>query len=141
MIRRAEAADAAAIAHVHRSSRAEVYGGLDDIGEVHDADWAARLERFAVWVADHHGAIVGFAAFDGTQLHHLYVLPGAQGAGAGARLLDVAMEAGVRELWVYAENARARRFYERHGWTLVPGSEMTGEDWRPRVPGVRYERR
>jgi len=40
-------------------------------------------------------------------------------------------------LWAFEQNARARRFYERAGWTL----DVTGEHWvldDVPVPIVRY---
>nr|WP_240188500.1 GNAT family N-acetyltransferase [Nakamurella flavida] len=52
----------------------------------------------------------------------LYVDPGHQGGGCGARLLAAATdrlrERGSRTaiLWVFADNAPARGFYSRQGW-------------------------
>ena len=44
---------------------------------------------------------------------------------------------GRFKLWVLADNARARRFYERHGWTADGASQALT------IPGapieVRYE--
>ena len=65
-------------------------------------------------VAEDADRLVGFAAFAGAVLHALYVLPAYWGQGLGSRLLAAA--GPVRELWVLRDNARARRFYERHGW-------------------------
>lgn len=60
----------------------------------------------------------------GPYLQFLGVLPGDQGHGIGGAVLDwIAAEApsGTRNLWlcVSAINARARGFYERHGYELV----------------------
>ncbi len=127
-IRRAGEADAAAIAHVHLSARAEAYG-----------DTSPPRAVSPVAVAVHDGVVVGFAAVDGSELSALYVLPGAQGSGAGRLLLRWAVkEAGAESLWVYSSNAAARRFYERFGWVADPESETTGEDWHPRAPALRY---
>jgi GNAT superfamily N-acetyltransferase len=66
----------------------------------------------------------GFALVGGGRLHRLYVRPSAWGAGVGAILHDEALvalrDAGseVASLWVLADNARARGFYERRGWRL-----------------------
>ncbi|MDQ3703226.1 MAG: GNAT family N-acetyltransferase [Chloroflexota bacterium] len=65
-------------------------------------------------VAEDDGQVIGFAAFDERELHALYVLPAYWGQGVGHRLLAAA--GPVWELWVLRDNARARRFYERHGW-------------------------
>lgn len=129
MIRGATAADAAAIAHVHRSARAEAYG----------PEFAARPLRVEpAFVADHHGVVVGFASVADDLLDALFVLPGATGAGTGAALLDAAVAAGARTLWVFTENTGARHFYEGRGWVAEPETEMTGEHWRPRRPALRY---
>ncbi len=67
-------------------------------------------------VAEEEGHVVGFVAFDATELHALYVLPTCWGQGLGQRLLAAAEAIRpVCHLWVLRDNARARRFYERHG--------------------------
>ena len=62
----------------------------------------------------------------------LYLLPESMGKGYGKALLAAAVrrlaEQGFRDalLWVLEENRRARRFYERAGFTLA-GDVMDGE--------------
>jgi len=78
-----------------------------------DAGWSA-------WLAWRDGEAVGFLALKpkDQQLHQLFVLPESQGEGIGTMLLTHA-KAELREgIWlsVFAENASARRFYERHGF-------------------------
>jgi GNAT superfamily N-acetyltransferase len=69
----------------------------------------------------------------------MYVLRRAQGLGVGSRLMDAflawAGDAPMR-LWVTSSNARAIRFYRRHGFT------PTGERhlWRGRLPNIRMAR-
>jgi GNAT superfamily N-acetyltransferase len=79
-----------------------------------------------VWVAEREGTIVGLAACvreEGTaELRSLYVVPEAWGSGVAAALHETALEwmrsrAGEAILWVGEANGRARRFYEREGWT------------------------
>ncbi len=64
-------------------------------------------------------APVGFLALAPAdrQLCQLFVLPAAQGRGVGTVLLRHAMTELGAGLWlsVMADNAAARRFYERHG--------------------------
>ena len=66
---------------------------------------------------------LGFAAVSPPWLNGLYVRPEAWGTGVAERLHARAVEtlraAGVEtaRLWVLAENRRARRFYERRGWS------------------------
>jgi GNAT superfamily N-acetyltransferase len=114
VIRRATVADAAAIAHVHRSARA----AAPHPRHVTDEEWRERLEGGAHFVWHDRGAVVGFASVAGDRLAALYVLPGAQGQRIGSALLEVAVDHGARRLEVYADNAGGRRFYERHGWVL-----------------------
>lgn len=77
------------------------------------------LERWRAFsgeiiVAAEGDVVIGFAAFDASELHALYVLPEHQGKGAGAQMLDAA--GNVARLWVLKENVGARRFYEARGW-------------------------
>jgi GNAT superfamily N-acetyltransferase len=75
-----------------------------------------RWHQFAgrVVIAEEDGRAVGFAAFDGEQLHALYVLPERWGGCIGGRLLELA--GPVSALWVLEANHRGRRFSKRHGW-------------------------
>jgi GNAT superfamily N-acetyltransferase len=76
------------------------------------------------------------------QLRRLHVLPRLWGRGLGAALYaaaettlrDAGYEAG--SLWVLEGNGRARSFYERRGWTLVPGRTLTWPNGGP--VEVRY---
>jgi GNAT superfamily N-acetyltransferase len=72
----------------------------------------------------------GFAAIGDEWLNGLYVRPEAWGTGVAAELHDRAV-AAIRaagheraRLWVLEENARARRFYERHGWVADGSSRV-----------------
>jgi GNAT superfamily N-acetyltransferase len=103
------------------------------------ASFESRLESFRsgleqssddvrILVAERAGAIVGSAVCvrDGAtcELRSLYVVPEAWGTGAARMLTEAALDAmrerGATEavLWVVEANGRARRFYEREGWTL-----------------------
>ena len=69
------------------------------------------------------------------ELYAIYVVPGAQGTGAGSALMEAAVGSlGERFeeaiLWVATENPRARGFYERHGWSV------DGERIDDSIPGV-----
>jgi GNAT superfamily N-acetyltransferase len=92
------------------------------------------LGRRQVLVAERSGRPVGFAVLDGDWLEQLYVEPGAIGTGVGRRLLDAAKAdrpAGL-SLYVFARNARARRFYEAAGFVLVEESDgSTNEEREP----------
>jgi GNAT superfamily N-acetyltransferase len=57
------------------------------------------------------------------EVKDVYVVPEAWGTGVAGGLMSAALDAlrdmGATEafLWVVEENPRARRFYERDGWT------------------------
>lgn len=82
-------------------------------------------------------ATVGVLAVSDDWIEHLYVDPSAFGRGIGTRLLSVAK--GFRpeglQLWTFAANAGARRFYERHGFAAVEQTEGDNEEG---APDVRY---
>jgi len=62
--------------------------------------------------------IVGFSASTPESISALYVRVEHIGQGIGTYLLDLAKVESTGSLWLYtfARNARARRFYERHGF-------------------------
>ena len=70
------------------------------------------------------------------RLHHLYILPGQQGKGAGAWALDWVKEqarAQARDVTLCAlRGSAANRFYLRHGFWLVEEQEFDLEyRWSP----------
>jgi ribosomal protein S18 acetylase RimI-like enzyme len=77
------------------------------------------------------------------ELYAIYVLPGFWSRGTGQALLREALRhvrtAGFATitLWVLEENARARRFYERAGFTLTERTEAL--DSLGGVTEIRYE--
>ena len=119
-IRRAGAADAAAIAEVFLASFKATYAfplahSDDDVrGWVRDV----MVPTHESWVALDQDRVVGWMALGPGELDQLYVAPDRLGEGIGRRLLDVARERspdGLR-LYTFQVNARARRFYERNGF-------------------------
>ena len=110
---------------------------------VHDeADvrqWVAEVlvPAGGTWVAVEHEEIVAMISLRKGWVDQLYVDPSWQGRAIGTRLVDFA-KARVPEgldLWTFQTNARARRFYERHGFTAV---EWTDGDNEEGAPDVRY---
>jgi GNAT superfamily N-acetyltransferase len=75
------------------------------------------------WVAEVDGAVAGFVMVVGDEVEQVYVAADQRGSGiAGALLAEAERQvraAGHDRAWlaVVAGNARARRFYERSGWT------------------------
>ena len=147
-LRRAEAGDEAALALVAAATFLETYAGIvprDDM-LAHIAN-KCSADFFAAWIAsaDHlmtivehrdGAAPVGFTALtppdfpiafgpETIELRRIYVLTSAQGSGLGPALIERAIEdareAGKTQiaLGVHPGNARARAFYERHGFRIV----------------------
>lgn len=163
VIRHAESGDIDAIRRVARQSWAEAYANVippNTQRELLDAWYspealaqAIEAERSAFWVAEVRGEVVGFAQVAHTSstlvsLTRIYLLPGEQHKGLGTRLVAAAtaeLADGVE--WIEAdvehENVRARKFYERLGFTAVgtkvetvPGFTWTLVTYRKRVrPG------
>jgi ribosomal protein S18 acetylase RimI-like enzyme len=70
------------------------------------------------------------------ELSKFYVLPGHHGSGISAELMSATIEAardrGVASVWlgVNNENAKANRFYEKHGFVTVGTKRFQlGERW------------
>ena len=73
-----------------------------------------------------------------TEIEAIHSLPESWGRGLGEAMLAFALDdANTAGLWAFAENKRARRFYEKHGF------RFTGETRVSEFDGaieVRYER-
>ena len=148
MIRAATEADAPVIADIQARTWRWAYGDFiapDDMPVAAERvpAWREHIAGGAIRVFDQDGAVVGYSAVQDDELASLYVDPSAQGAGVGSRLLADAEEriraAGHARAWlyVYADNALGRAFYEHQGWAAVGGLVGAGK-WR--APGQRYER-
>jgi ribosomal protein S18 acetylase RimI-like enzyme len=139
-IRRADDDDWQDVARVFIAARA----GMTYLPQLHsDADTRLFIRRVVkrseVWLAVRGGAMLGFAALEPGWLHHLYVDPAAQNAGAGSALLEKAKAElpGGFSLWTFQANLGARRFYERHGLTETRRTD--GADNEERLPDILYE--
>jgi GNAT superfamily N-acetyltransferase len=157
-IRRAAVGDAAAIAEVHVRTWQGAYAHIFGAEQLANMDVVVRSERWRRWleqeelafVAIEDGRIVGFVWVGPSrepdaqgELYAIYVLPDSWGSGAGAELMragvDAMRSAGYAEavLWVLEDNPRARRFYEREGWSLDGGVKDDSHLGVP-VTEVRY---
>jgi ribosomal protein S18 acetylase RimI-like enzyme len=105
-------------------------------------------EHPADLVAEDDEGVFAFVAWDAEsgEITRLYTHPRGQGRGAGAALLNRAVEAlraaGRREAWLNTEgrNVAARRFYERQGW--VEEGPPRVRDWHgARLVEPRYVKR
>lgn len=133
-LRPATADDAPRLTEVHLRARAEAMPWLATVhDEQETASWMAEvvLRELTVLVAE-DGEVQGFVALSPGWVEHLYVAPGAQGRGVGSLLLHAAQErspAGL-QLWTFARNVRARRFYERAGFVLQEQGDGSGNEER-----------
>ena len=117
-----------------------------------EQEWRRRIEAGPWWLARDGGAVVGLAAgyrtahdADVRHLVSMWVDPAARGTGTAARLVEevCAWAAGdggsVISLWVADGNDRARRLYERLGFTGTGERQPLPSD--PDVGEERLQRR
>lgn len=128
MLRYAVKNDLPRIAEIYWSVWHETHGPLMPQGERDRRTLDFFLKKISCFapcalVAERDGAIVGFSAWQGVMVGQLYVEPAWRGRGV-AEELSTATEAelvksGVTEgeLLCLKGNDRARRFWERLGWT------------------------
>lgn len=165
MIRRATAADAQAVATIQVHGHRFAYAGILP-QPASTEEWIAR--RTEAWrsqlapdharhtfVAEREARAIGFVTVGpaddeplpaGTgKLFALYLEPDVIGGGVGRALCEHAVaELRARGfadavLWVLEENERARRFYERGGWSFDGTRNDSVRDGQPRHE-LRYRR-
>ena len=90
------------------------------------------------WVAIDDERVVALLVVAPGWIEQLYVEPTRLGVGIGSRLVDLAKTRSPDglTLWTFQVNARARRFYERHGFVVVELTDGSGNE--ERQPDVRY---
>ncbi len=167
VVRPATVADARGIAEVHVETWRVAYEGLVPANrlarhtvEHREQMWrtsigAAEDPTFGVDVAVLDGGVVGFCATSCSRDHDpgadvgevraIYVIPRHWGRGIGCALLAEG-ERRLRDLgfnhatlWVLADNARTRDWYERRGWQ--PDEQVRLDEWRPdSLAQIRYRK-
>lgn len=163
-VRLATSADVRALAELHVDAWRWAYRGLmpDALRATLQVDEREAMWRKAlsvpstatrVWLAEREGRLVGFAATGEPQeaghpprtgeLYALYQREDVAGTGVGRALMERAL-ADLRArgfervlLWVLDTNARARRFYERAGFT-PDGATKTESFGQWELHEVRY---
>ncbi|WP_200937065.1 MULTISPECIES: GNAT family N-acetyltransferase [unclassified Phenylobacterium] len=139
-LRRAVLADSAEVARLHRQVMRVSLPYLPELHTPEEDLWFFSEHLFReneVWVGEADGEIVGYIAFKPGWISHLYIHPDHQGRGLGPELLAKALEDGTaRELWTFQQNARARRFYEKRGFSLVRLTD--GADNEEQTPDALY---
>ncbi len=148
-MRRATAADAAGIADLWLRSWALA---LPTVTRAHDDDDVRAYTRdvlvpdHATWVMvlepSSPEAVVGFMVLGDGWIEQLYLEPEHVGRRLGDHFVELAKIECPRglQLWTFAVNAAARRFYARHGFVEVEQTAGAGNEereadvrlvWRP----------
>jgi GNAT superfamily N-acetyltransferase len=139
MIRRATPEDVPAIADLFERSFATLtFLPVLHTRAEHEAYFGGLRQTQEVWVYEAGGDLRGFTTIS-DMLDHLYVEPEAFGTGVADALFEHAQTRRPNgfTLWVFQQNARARRFYERHGCVAI---ELTdGAHNEERTPDALYE--
>ena len=136
-IRLATRADADAIAALFATSR-RLLTFLPDLHTVEEDQAFVRdrvLVDYRVSVAERRGIIVGFIAELDGWVEHLYVEATELGTGVGSVLIaDAQSRNHGLQLWCFADNSRARAFYEKHGFVAVEFTEgLRNEEKTPDI--------
>ncbi len=139
IVRSAHRADAAALADIHITSRAEAMPWLPVVhppGDVLAHFRDVVLTRDTVSVADLSGEPAGFIAFTGDWVNHLYIAQAHWGQGLGSIPLDEAKAVSASlQLWTFQRNHRARAFYAKAGFDEVELTDGAGNE--EKTPDVR----
>ena len=140
LVRRLSLDEMDAAARIHRAAFDERLPWLAGLHTPDEDRWFFRERVFPaceVWGAFEGDAAAGVIAFRETWVDQLYVLPGAQGRGAGSKLLDQAKATWPSlSLWTFQRNAGARRFYEARGFVAERFTEGSRND--EKEPDVLY---
>ena len=157
--------DVAAVCAVRRRSWIAAYTGLMPQGVIVAIDLGVSWMNWTTWVrvpptpdsrftaAGPPGGVIGFSVVsacrdddardDVGEVRLLYADPTAWDRGVGSALLGHGVDAlrsmGFDELrlWTLRDNARARAFYERHGW-IADGAEQVTEHPQGSYVEARY---
>ncbi|MFU8849610.1 GNAT family N-acetyltransferase [Micromonospora sp. SL1-18] len=163
-LRPATEADLMAVGALHQRSRVAAYGSFlplealaeptpEAMGRYWVERWAWERDDHRMTVADRDGRVVGFSYLGPDDagdpatglLNAIHLEPGERGRGTG-RALMIDSLAAMRSrgwahaaLWVLRDNAPARHFYERGGWSAT-GEQRDEHISTALVPQLRYAR-
>jgi GNAT superfamily N-acetyltransferase len=92
-----------------------------------------------VWLAeDAGGRALGVLVLHDDWVDQLYVEGDSTGQGLGSRLLELAKSRrpdGL-QLWTFASNTAAQRFYLRHGFVVAETTDGSGNE--EQAPDIRF---
>lgn len=138
-LRLATRADADWIAAVFAASR-RLLTFLPDLHSVEEDRAHIRdhvLVDYRVTVAERDGQIVGFMAELEGWIEHLYIAPAQLRTRVGSALIaDAQARNQSLQLWCFADNMRARAFYEKHGFVAAKFTD--GASNEARAPDILY---
>ena len=139
MLRNAESSDAIWIAQIHRLARSAAMPWLPVLhSPEEDVVFfsEAVLPNENVRLIETEDQVVGFIAFRGEWLNHLYIHPNFWGRGFGSMLLNDAKTASTQlQLWTFQRNNAARSFYALHQFSEAERTD--GANNEERTPDVR----
>jgi GNAT superfamily N-acetyltransferase len=141
-LRRGTAADADIAAGIYLRARHHAIPEIPPL--VHSDDevlhWMRGvLDQQEVWLACADNRVpLGLMVLDGDWVEQLYVDPPWTGRGLGTRLLELAKQRRPEglQLWTFASNVRAQRFYERNGFSIEERTDGSGNE--EHAPDLRY---
>ena len=141
--RRAGLEDAPAVAEVLiRSRRAAgdaIPAAVHSDAEVREWIRTVVIPEREVWlVEDADSRPLGVLVLDEDWVDQLYIEPAFTGMGLGSRLIQLAKSrrpAGL-QLWTFATNTAAQRFYLRHGFIVAETTD--GSRNEEKAPNIRF---
>lgn len=164
-LRPAQLSDAHAIACIHVTAWQVAYRGIVPDSylsgmqiERYTERWRLRIGKAEseIWLVEIHQAPAGWIAFgpsrdqgarsESAEIYAAYVAPDCWSLGIGQALMRGATARlegngyASCHLWVLEQNLRARKFYERAGFTPQRGPGMTVTIGTVPLPQIRYER-
>ncbi|MEC8970122.1 MAG: GNAT family N-acetyltransferase, partial [Actinomycetota bacterium] len=138
-VRRAEQADHGAATEVLLRSRHASVPAIPPLAHLDEevkAHFVGTVMPVAeVWVAEVDNAVSGVLVLNGNWIEQLYIDPDWTNQGLGTALIERAKVEcpEVLDLWTFKSNRRAQRFYERHGFRAVGGTNGDNEEGEPDV--------
>jgi GNAT superfamily N-acetyltransferase len=141
-VRRATAADADSAAELYLCARQHAVPQIPPLAHPDDEvrQWMHRvLDEQEAWLAiAGDGTLLGLMILDGDWVEQLYLDPAWTGRGLGTRFIALAKQRrpGGLQLWTFASNVAAQRFYERHGFAIQERTDGSGNE--EKAPDLRY---
>jgi putative acetyltransferase len=100
----------------------------------------SRVEKSSIYIAVSDKKFAGFIDLTPQWINHLYVDKNFQNKGVGKQLITFAKSQSTDKLylWVFEENQKAIRFYERENFTLVEKRDIDKADNEEDLPDRKY---